>query len=284
MSAAPRILMCPPDFYDVAYAINDWMDPDEWGKDRDGWRRRAGAQWNELKAAFERAGAVVETAAPIDGLPDMVFTANCAVVLDGKVLLGRYRYPERRPESEHMHAWLEAERGAGGLDGVVDLSEGEYLEGAGDCVWDAHRGVFWAGYGPRSSRGAHDAVRAAFGKPVISLELSSDRFYHMDVCLMPLSGGELLYLPTAFSQAALAEIRERTGAPDLLIEADDEDAAAFAVNCVNLGRDIFLAGCSDRLRSTLEARGYRVREIDLSAFLMGGGGAFCMTLRLDLTS
>jgi hypothetical protein len=31
----------------------------------------------------------------------------------------------------------------------------------------------------------------------------------------------------------------------------------------------------------LAERGYRVTEVDLLPFIMSGGGAYCMTLRLD---
>jgi hypothetical protein len=34
----------------------------------------------------------------------------------------------------------------------------------------------------------------------------------------------------------------------------------------------------------LAERGYRVTEVDLLPFIMSGGGAYCMTLRLDRRS
>jgi N-dimethylarginine dimethylaminohydrolase len=38
------------------------------------------------------------------------------------------------------------------------------------------------------------------------------------------------------------------------------------------------------LRGTLEARGYHVVGVDLAPFILAGGAAFCMTLRLDLAA
>ena len=35
---------------------------------------------------------------PKPDLPDLVFTANAAIVLDGKALLSRFRHLERKPE------------------------------------------------------------------------------------------------------------------------------------------------------------------------------------------
>ena len=38
------------------------------------------------------------------GLPDLVFTANAAVVLDRQALLARFRHPERQREEAHFEA------------------------------------------------------------------------------------------------------------------------------------------------------------------------------------
>jgi hypothetical protein len=51
-----------------------------------------------------------------------------------------------------------------------------------DCIWDATRGRFWAGYGQRSTRQAAHEVATFFGQEVTALELVSPRFYHFDVC------------------------------------------------------------------------------------------------------
>jgi len=37
-------------------------------------------------------------------------------------------------------------------------------------------------------------------------------------------------------------------------------------------------------RATPGERGYHVAGVDVSPFILSGGGAFCMTLRLDLSS
>src|SRR4051794_27732833 len=90
-----RLLMCPPAYFDVAYAINPWMHPDVPSD-----AARALAEWHELRAAYERAGHVVETVEPGRGLPDMVFAANAALVVDGVAHLARFRYAQRRGEEK----------------------------------------------------------------------------------------------------------------------------------------------------------------------------------------
>jgi len=66
-----------------------------------------------------------------------------------------------------------------------------------------------------------------------------------------------------------------------LIEASDADAAGLCVNAVCLGETIVMARAPQALRRRLEGRGYRVVEVDLAPFILSGGAAFCMTLRLD---
>ncbi|MFL4970518.1 MAG: hypothetical protein ACJ8EU_17450, partial [Xanthobacteraceae bacterium] len=65
------------------------------------------------------------------------------------------------------------------------------------------------------------------------------------------------------------------------IEIAADDARRLAANAVCIGTDIVLSGCSERMRATLEERGYRVIATPLDSFLRSGGSAFCLTLRLD---
>ena len=169
------------------------------------------------------------------------------------------------------------------LEEVAQFPATCFQEGAGDCIWDATRGRFWAGYGQRSTRQAADEVAAFFGREVTALELVSPRFYHLDVCFCPLSGGEIFYYPPAFSAASLVGIRDVVASEDL-IEATDEDAARFNVNAVNIDDRLVMASASPHLVARLAERGYRVTEVDLLPFIMSGGGAYCMTLRLDRRS
>jgi len=93
----------------------------------------------------------------------------------------------------------------------------------------------------------------------------------------------VLYYPPAFSKMALTAIKDRVPA-HALIEASDEDAERFAVNAVNIGREIVMAEPAQRLTGLLNERGYTIAPVHLRPFIMSGGGAYCMTLRLDLKS
>jgi len=280
---AARFLMCRPDHFAVTYAINPWMDPQSWARR---WHAHAAAsrqEWEELYRKLRALGAEIELVPPAPEVPDLVFTANAAVVLDGKALLSRFRYGERRREEAHFEAAFAALHRRGLVDRVRPLPDGVVIEGAGDCVFDATRNLFWMGYGPRSDLAARGTVRETFGVEVVALELADPRFYHADTALCPLPRGELLYVPGAFTAEGRAAIRDRV-APAARIEVGIEDAGQLAANAVSLGDHVVMSACSERLRGELLERGYQVATTSLDAFLRSGGAAFCLTLRLDRRS
>jgi len=277
-----RLLMCRPEHFAVSYAINPWMDPQSWARDARA-AAAARAEWARLHRKLIALGATVEHVTPAPALPDLVFTANAAVVLDRRVLLARFRHPERRREEPHFAAAFRALQARGLVDCVRTLPQNLVLEGAGDCVWDETRTLFWMGYGPRSDAAARDAVADMYGRDVLALELADLRFYHMDTALVPLPGGEVMYLPEAFTAAGRAAIRERV-APDQRIELGMADGRRLAANAVCLGDAVVMSAASERLRAELGERGYDVVTTPLTAFLRSGGSAFCLTLRLDRRS
>jgi N-dimethylarginine dimethylaminohydrolase len=275
--------MCRPKHFAVTYAINPWMDPGAWAADGHALGARARQEWERLHHALGGLRAAIELVPPVPGLPDLVFTANAAVVMDRTALLARFRHAERRREQPYFARAFLALKARGYIDKIVHLPEGLVLEGAGDCVWDGTRGLFWMGHGPRSAVAAREAVEDTFGLETVALELADPRFYHMDTALSALSRGDVMYFPGAFTAAGVDAIRARV-APNLRIELDEEDACQLAANAVCLGDAVVLSACSAGLRRRLEARGYRVVSAPLGSFLRSGGSAFCLTLRLDRRS
>src|SRR5258706_4060372 len=283
MPKTPIYLMTDESHFEVSYKINPWMTPDAWRKDEARNRMEARESWKALEHALKDTGATVVVMEGAPGLPDMVFPANSAIVLNRRALVARFRYHERQGEERHFEAEFDRLKDVGLIDEVAHMPKGCWQEGAGDCIWDASRQIFWAGFGPRSSFEAIGEIKNFFELPMRTLELVSGRFYHLDTCFVPLSGGEILFYPPAFSKPALAAIHEHVPA-DALIEASDEDAARFAVNAVNIGKDIVMAEPTARLADELKERGYSVTPLNLRPFIMSGGAACCMTLRLDLQS
>jgi N-dimethylarginine dimethylaminohydrolase len=279
----PRLLMCRPEHFGVTYTINPWMDPGGWARNRDQLVPASQREWEALYRILADLGASIELVPPAPDLPDLVFTANAAVVLDRRVLLARFRHAERQGEEVLFEAAFRELQARGLLDDIVALPRDVILEGAGDCVWDATRNMFWTGYGPRSSRTAAPVVEDVFGVDAVALELADPRFYHLDTALCPLLEGDVIYAPLAFTGEGLAAIRDRV-APEERIEIDVDDAGRLAANAVLIGDTVVLSNCSDRLRARLVERGYGIAATPLPSFLRSGGSAFCLTLRLDRQS
>src|SRR5262245_23313262 len=98
-----RFLMCRPEHFAVSYTINPWMNPKRWARDA-GAHAAAEREWTTLHRKLVELGAAVELVPPAAGLPDLVFTANAAVVLDRQALLARFRHPERQREEGPFEA------------------------------------------------------------------------------------------------------------------------------------------------------------------------------------
>jgi N-dimethylarginine dimethylaminohydrolase len=276
-------LMTDPAHFDVSYQINPWMKPDAWSADPKAAHASALSASQTLAKAIRAIGGEIETVGAVKGLPDLVFPANAAIVLDRRVLLARFAHPERQGEEAVFRDAFEDLKRRGFVDHIHELPEGVFQEGAGDGIWDADRGFIWVGYGQRSTESSIAVIEKVFGEKTVALELASPRFYHLDTCFCPLAGGHVLYYPPAFTPASLATIRAHV--PEhLRIEATDEDAAAFCVNAINLGSQIIMAKAPAALKARLEGRGYHLHDVDLAPFILSGGAAYCMTLRLDRVS
>ena len=272
MSPKPRFLMCPPDFYQVDYVINVWM---EGNVDRSS-QERAAEQWRGLERII-REHAEVELVDPAKGWPDLVFTANAGLVLGDKVVNSRFFHPERQGEEPLFKQWFER---AGFT--VYELPEDLPFEGAGDALFDREGRWLWAGYGPRTELDSHPFLARWLGVEVLSLRLIDKRFYHLDTCLCPLVGGFLLYYPDAFDSYSnrLIEMRVPTAKR---IAVSETDAVNFVCNAVNVGQTLIVNKSTDELRERLKALGFSIVETPLTEFMKAGGAAKCLTLRLDET-
>ncbi|GAC1305861.1 MAG: hypothetical protein NVSMB19_17590 [Vulcanimicrobiaceae bacterium] len=262
--------MCPPTNYSVAYDINPWMTRNVGRATPD-----AARQWERLVETLQCAGDVAILPMEGDaGAPDMVFTANAALVSNGLAIVSSFRHPERRREQNAYRSFL-AKAGF-----ATTYLQQTFFEGAGDALFDRVRPILYAGYGWRSERGAATQISETLGIRTVPLLLVDERFYHLDTCLCPLASGHVLAFMEAFSPHAQALLR-RTIEPDFLIEVSVRDALDFACNAVEIGDAIVLHGASAPLRDRLHAAGYRIFATDLSDFHKAGGSAKCLTLKLD---
>jgi N-dimethylarginine dimethylaminohydrolase len=255
--------MCRPTHFDVSYSINPWMQP---SKPTDG--DLAVLQWEHLRRTYLGLGHEVQLIEPLPGLPDMVFAANGATMVDGKVLSARFRHAERTAEGPAYLGWFR-DRGYPVREALfVNEGEGDYL------VTGQH---ILAGTGFRTDQRSHTEAQQFFGRPVITLTLVDPRFYHLDTALAVLADDEIMYYPGAFSAQSRAVLAALY--PDAVL-ACDADAEAFGLNAVSDGRHVVLGQQATGLMHRLRARGFVPIGVDLSELMKSGGSAKCGTLEL----
>lgn len=259
------IVMCSPDYFDIEYEINPWMH-----KDNQVVPELAHQQWDNLKSIYsDKFGWDVKLIGPVEKLPDMVFTANGALVIDGKVALPTFRSPDRQPETAYFRKWFED-------NGYSEFLTPKYdFEGEGDAlVWNDN---IFIGYPWRSELPAHAEIADFFGKNVVSLQMTDARFYHLDTCLTIVNSQTIALWPEAFTKEALIKLHNLV--PNI-IEASLDDALAYGLNAMSDGNRIVL---SDKATGLIDK--YREMNLDvvptpISEFQKSGGGVKCLTLEL----
>ncbi|MCC7085771.1 MAG: amidinotransferase [Pirellulales bacterium] len=263
---APTILMCPPDYYGIEYEINPWMS-----RQRQSDPAKARQQWAALKQLLETAGAAIELLPPQPGLPDLVFTANAALIYRNIAVMARFRHPERQGEVAFDEAWLRI----AGYE-IHHVPDDLHFEGAGDALFCGD--TLFAGYRFRSHARGHQQIGELLGCRVIPVELVDPYYYHLDTCFCPLAPGEAVYFPPAFDDYGRAALEAHI---PQLIEIDPVEASSFAGNAVVVGRDVVTNTGCPKLHQALRQRGFTPHETPLDEFVKAGGSAKCLTLRLD---
>jgi N-dimethylarginine dimethylaminohydrolase len=258
-------LMCPPTFFDVTYSINPWMDV---AKPVD--TSLAVTQWERLRDVYRDLGHQVTEMTPVEGLPDMVFTANGATVLDDSVVLvAKFRYPQRAAEAQAHDDWFREH-------GYRDVRRPRFVnEGAGDYL--AAGGRILAGTGFRTDPRSHAELQQLTGRQVVSLTLVDPHYYHLDTAIAVLNEDHVMYLPEAFAPAGQKVLR--TLYPNAIL-ATTADAAVFGLNAVSDGRNVVLPQAATHLSAELRAQGYHVIGVDVSEIGKAGGAVRCCTLDL----
>jgi N-dimethylarginine dimethylaminohydrolase len=244
---------------------------------------RARSQFEGLVATLRGAGASVELLDPVEGLPDLVFTANAGIVDGNRFVPSRFLHRERQGETPVDEAWFASH----GFE-IVELAGDDAFEGAGDALpfgldmtedgITAHP-VLVSGYRTRSSVKAHAALSEALGVPVRSVELTDDRYYHLDLVFCPLDSRHALVAPQGLDRFGIKVLQQLVPEPVWL---EDEEAASFSANSVVIGNVVVMPACTPRLGRILESLGFEIALTPVDEFLKAGGGCRCLTLALDV--
>ena len=264
-----KFLMCRPEFFDIEYEINPWMNIQIKAN-----KTRAISQWEELYKTIRSCGAQVELVQAIRGLPDMCFTANAGFFHQGHIVLANFRVIERKGEVPYFQAWFEKEKfkvlNRPGYD-----QSAQYFEGAGDLLSAGDK--IFAGYGFRSEKEFFHEASYLNKDKIIYCELVNPHFYHIDTCFCPLNETQAIWYPAAFSK----ESREKMSSEIELFEVIDEEATRFACNSVVIENNVIIPDGSPHLANLLEKQGFTVHSVAIDEYIKSGGACKCLTMRLD---
>jgi N-dimethylarginine dimethylaminohydrolase len=198
-------------------------------------------------------------------------------------LPSRFLHPERQGETPIDNAWFASH----GYE-IAEIGGDEPFEGAGDALpfgldrtedGSSPHPVLVSGYRTRSSVLAHAQLSELLGVPVRSVELTDDRYYHLDLVFCPLDSRRAMVAPQGLDRFGIRVLEELVPEP---IWLDDVEAASFSANSVVVDKVVVMPGCTTRLGRMLEASGFEVVVTPVDEFLKAGGGCRCLTLALDV--
>lgn len=259
-----HLLVADARHFRVDYEINPYMhaevQPDPVA---------AVAEHDAIVAAHRAAGRRVEYLPSAPECPDMVYTANAAVVRGRRAVLGNPP-PERKAEIPYFEEWL-AGRG-------FEVIEAPYaFSGQGDAL--ACGDLLLAGHGQRTDRRMHPVLAGQLGYEVVPLCTAGPRWYDLDLAVAVVeSPHALAYCPDALDGPSRRRLR---GLGLELIEVGADEAARFALNLVSDGSIVTMTRGAPRLAAALRGYGLRVVELETTELAKGGGGVRCTALTLD---
>lgn len=266
MKSVSHVLLCQPDHFQVSYSINPWMQPGQVNQ------LKAQQQWKNLYQTLTLLGIKVEVIPQQPEVPDMVFAVDQGIVNDSQVLLASFHYPERQLETPYYQRWFEDH----GFE-VHTLSDC-YFEGGEYLYWNDR---YFVGTGFRTQAEAIPVLSSFLNTTVTALELIDPHFYHLDMCLLPLSDSQVMYYPAAFSSASI-ELLQHT-VPELIV-LSNEEAALFGANSLVIDKTVLLSSINPTLSQKLSQLGYQPLTVDVSEFRKAGGGIHCLVMPLEYQS
>lgn len=275
-----EILMCSPSAFEVKDVKNNFMEGNLGTVDR----AKAWQQWQDLLGTFEDLGKTVHVLPGVSNLEDMVFCANqmLPAMRPGAgrpvVVPAQMWHESRRREVPYFERWFRSRRYR-----IERLSDPELLfEGQGDALWHPGKQLLWGGYGHRTSLETYKELATMLDVPVITLELPTPDFYHLDTCFCLLDAATVMLYPPAFSTKGLALIEHFF---PRRIEVSKKDAYEhFACNATALdGETVVLQKGAKSTVAALKKAGFKVVEVDTSEFLKAGGSVFCMKMMVYAT-
>ncbi len=258
-----ELLMCDAKHFRIEYAINPYMSvatqPDPLA---------AVVEHEAIEKAHVDAGRMVSRLPSAPECPDMVYTANSALVCGRQVVLGSPP-PARRPEIRYFRTWFQEHE--------FDVHDAPYpFSGQGDALPCGARLLL--GHGHRTDRRMDAVLADLLGYQVVPLRTVSEQWYDLDLAVAVIDRGTVAYCPQALDAPSRDRLRDQ-GLD--LIEVTVEEARRFGLNLISDGSTVTMTTGAPRLAAELRERGAEVVELPTVELRKGGGGIRCTALTLD---
>jgi N-dimethylarginine dimethylaminohydrolase len=266
------VLLCPPDnFRWLATSAISQATLDA-GHSYDA--ELAARQHAEMVAAYEDAGVRVHMLEPDPALPYQVFARDSSAMTSGGAVITQLHQWWRR--GEYAPAIRFYQENDIPIRGMITAGA---LEGGDVVIIEPGCAVIGAGEARTQERAAHQL--AAWLEEEgweARVEPIPERFVHIDVLLAVLAEGLAAVCSEALSGAFVSWLRGRGFE---LIDVSAGDAFQLGANAISLGGERVLSiAPATSLNEAMRSRGLEVRELDLSMFTLGGGGAHCLAQAL----
>lgn len=258
-----RILMCRPDFYDVVYEINPWMDTSKKPN-----KALAKEQWENLYRLYRKLNVDIQLIEQGEDVPDMVFTANGGIVYNNIFISGHYRFKERQGEEPLFQKWFSK-------NGFEIKTLEHFQGGEGDALM--YQDIYYMGYGFRSDKESHDEIAQLLHVPKISIKLVDPYFYDFDTTFCPVGDRGVLYFPDAYDEHG----KEIAAQIDGAIALTREQAENFVCNSVYVDGKLLVGFLDEGLKNKLKKIDVEPILLNMSEFKKAGGGIKCLTLYIE---
>jgi N-dimethylarginine dimethylaminohydrolase len=207
-------------------------------------------------------------------LPWQMFTRDFGVNSPDGVLVGRFRYLERKGEEIAAKRSLE-KLGENVLPKQITWGA---MEG-GDTFW-LNEEILVIGNGNRSTYSGFEDAKKIFtenGRRVYVIEFLS-KWNHLDNNFGPLADKLAIVNIDAVPDYFIGML---DGLGWELIKVPGEYGRTCEINVLALGEDRVLSFRGNRLNAAMKAHGLKVYDPDYSIFIANGGGIHCSTFELE---
>ena len=276
------ILMSGAEYFSDAFAINALMDSNI-AVDLP----QAVQEHQIIMSDLELAGVTVIKVAPPAGCQDGVYAANWGLCRNGRCVLSSLPN-KRQDEMPYAEAVLNKL-------GQKTIKAPFHFSGQGDALPCGN--LLFCGSNYRTDARMHAFLEQELGFKVIGLRTipkldaygraainpitgwPDSYFYDLDLALAVITPNLIAWCPEAFRPISREKIESLP--IDKIRVSFEEASKGFGCNLVSTGEAVIMSAHAPNLRSTLEARGFKVVTPSGLELSKGGGYIRCITLTLD---